>query len=152
MINMSEKDRKNESSICPRCGGSDFHEVIVEDSEKHEVRCVKCGFIYSGRDRNYPVVFPAAFVEYWIGKPRPYIGEQTWCDYCSEPIKKGENVFYTFETNKQSKKLGHVSHLKSAPPREWMFDPSKRVLQPWETDPTIEAPSGWEEWRRRHRS
>ena len=104
-------------------------------------------------ERDKPIEFPAEFCDYWIDRAEPYKGTHPVpCDYCDEPIEKGDRFFTVQADSREPVKRGHVTHLKHAPTKEWMHDPSRLVLQPWETDPSIEAPEGWEEWRRRHRS
>ena len=110
---------------------------------------------------------PSQFCDYWGDKAIEYKGDYPMaCDYCDEPIEKGDRFFYLIAVNKEpSKKIfvpgremfinvskrGHVSHLKPAPEQEWVYDPAKQLPQPWEEDPSIPPPPGWEEWKRRNR-
>jgi len=102
------------------------------------------------RSKTDPVEFPADFCDYWIDRATEYMGEHPVpCDYCSEPIEKGDRFFTVRADSREPLRRGHVTHLKHSPIRDWTYDPAKRVLQPWETDPTIAAPPGWEAWKRR---
>ena len=106
----------------------------------------------SKRTKSDPVEMPSPFVDYWIDRATEYQGmHPVPCDYCDEPIERGDRFFIINAMSNEPMKRGHVSHLKHAPPQEFVLDPSKRVLQPWEEDPSIPAPAGWEEWKMKHR-
>lgn len=102
-------------------------------------------------DALQPILFPVKFVEYWghhflinegnQGKP---------CDYCPEEIMPGDRYFKVEWSPTEPALFGHLTHLKEAPPQEFVKDPRKTVRQPWETDPGVPAPAGWEEWKRKH--
>lgn len=98
-----------------------------------------------------PILFPASFVEYKMKHP---LTNDTFhdigCDYCPEPIKPGDKYFTIKVDHTFTPKTGHLTHLKSAPAIEWKPDPAKYKPQPWEMDPSIPAPPGWEEWKRKH--
>ena len=102
------------------------------------------------KHKDDPVDFPAPFCDYWLDRATAYQGTHPVpCDYCSKPIETGDRFFTVKADSMQPTKRGHLTHLKHAPVRDWVHDPARRVLQPWETDPAIAAPPGWEAWKRR---
>jgi len=103
-------------------------------------------------ERDKPVEFPSSFVDYWLNRATEYRGTHPVpCDYCSEPITRGDRFFTVKADSTQPTKRGHLTHLKHAPIREYVHDPARQVLQPWETDPDkYNPPPGWETWKRRH--
>ena len=104
------------------------------------------------RTKSDPVEMPAQFVDYWIDRATEYQGmHPVPCDYCDEPIERGDRFFVINAMSNEPMKRGHISHLKHAPEHEFVLDPAKRVLQPWEEDPSIEAPPDWETWKEKHR-
>ena len=117
------------------------------------------------KHKDDPVEMPSQFCDYWLAKAPEYQGTHPIpCNYCDEPIERGDRFFYIIAVNNElAKKMfvsernmfmdvskrGHVSHLKHAPEQEWTYDPSKRVLQPWEEHPDLyEPPPGWEKWKK----
>ena len=103
------------------------------------------------RTKTDPVEMPSQFVDYWLEKAKPYEGTHpVECAYCDEPIQQGERFFYIHAMSNEPIKRGHVTHLKHAPQQEWSYDPDKRVQQPWEENPEIPAPKGWDKWKKNH--
>jgi hypothetical protein len=112
----------------------------VENVERQKVK--------SARD---PVEFPAQFVEHHLKHHlKNGTSHDMICDYCPEPIKPSEKYFKILADHVAGPQIGHLTHLKVAPPREWKPDPAKTYKQPWETDPSIPTPPGWEEWKKKH--
>lgn len=69
------------------------------------------------------VAFPRLFVDHWLNKPLKWEAPvEVPCDYCPEPIQKGDSYFVIGMTGfilgvpQNPEKRGHLRHLEYAEP------------------------------------
>ena len=66
------------------------------------------------------VQLPKKFCDYWWEKPKTWKIKKTGiCDYCPEPLSKGEEYF-EIDLYDGEVKRGHLHHLDYAEPVEWI--------------------------------
>ena len=71
-------------------------------------------------DKEDKVKFPKKFCDYWRDKPKTWKIKRTEeCEYCRDPISKGEEYFEV-SVHEGEVKRGHLYHLEDAEPIEWI--------------------------------